>query len=295
MKTVISALSILLLTASADGSTLAPGHVLWDLTAEQDTYVVGQQIPSQASLSDPLDFTIQSSDIDTTQATATTVENWTDPNTGQTMPGKAILVRRDASHTGDGNTAYIFLNGGGDGYDHSDPMVTGRLKISADVMIDSSMVPQSTGWRTEGYIKSVSRDPTLKHNLGFHTSRELIYDYDPVGIMDGTYDHRTIEIDTPFFGYVHHVEIIIDMDDRTVQHWADGSTNGPYLWPEAPEGEEWQIPNQHRFSLPIDVQTGSDYTQFIWDNIKVEVVPEPASLVLLGLGFCGLLAVGRKK
>ena len=302
MKTVISALSILLLTAAANGSTLAPGHVLWDLTAEQDTYVVGQQIPSQDSLGDPLDFTVQSDDINPLKATATTVQNWTDPSTGQTMPGKAILVRRDSSHT-DTHAGEIILNGGGAGYDKTDPMVTGQIKVSLDVMIDSSsLIPSSPGWKAEGYLNvqsySTSTSKGMKNSVGFQTGDEEIVEYDPVGlnVEPKTWDNYPVPLDGPFYGYAHHVEMITDYDAQTYQVWVDGNTNGMWDLPESPAGEAWAIPTYYRIMEPSALIEGSAaYGQFVFDNIKVEVVPEPASLVLLGLGFCGLLAVGRKK
>ena len=54
MKSVISVLGVLFLSASASGAVFDPGHVFWDLTAEQETYTVGDWIPSQDFLGDPL-------------------------------------------------------------------------------------------------------------------------------------------------------------------------------------------------------------------------------------------------
>jgi len=287
MKSVISVLGVLFLSASASGAVFDPGHVFWDLTAEQDTYVVGATIPSQASLGNDTDFTVQSVDLDPTTGSATTVENWTDPNTGQTMPGKAILLRRDSGHTGNGSEAYLLLNGGGDGYDRADPMVTGRIKVSCDIMIDSSTVidPELAGWKAEGYVHatgwSTVMGQTLKNSVGFQTKDEEIVDYDPVGLYIKPYTWANYPMEPlvgDFYGYVHHVEMILDLDAQTVQQWADGRTNGAYALPTSTTGGEWEIYNHYRFQLPQAAAAGSDYTQFVWDNIKVEVVEAPVGL-----------------
>ena len=304
MKRIISVatsvVGALLLSASAHGSTLPAGHVLWDLTAEQDTYVVGQTIPSQDSLGDPNDFTVQTSDMDPLAVTATTVQDWTDQNTGQVMPGKAILMRRDASHTSASKYGEIQWQSGGAGYDSSDPMVTGRIKVSCDVMIDSSTnMGANTGWKAEGYVNvmswSTANGTGMKNSVGFQMVDEEIVDYDPVGlnVEPKTWANFPVELGADFYGYAHHVEMDIDYDAQTYQVWVDGNTNGSYVLSAPPTADAWPIPTLYRFSLPYAVPAGAQHIQYVFDNLKAEVVPEPASLVLLGLGFCGLL-IGRR-
>jgi hypothetical protein len=49
------------------------------------------------------------------------------------------------------------------------------------------------------------------------------------------------------------------------------------------------------YNLLVDKGAGIAHGEYYWDEANFEVVPEPASLVLLGTGLVGLFGVSRKK
>ena len=223
----------------------------------------------------------------TTSAGATTVFNEdfesyalgnSDGQGGWVDFGGSRIVDIVDSHASGGSQSIAFSTnpgyGGDSTLDLADPITTGQLAFSFDIY-----QPAGFDGAAEIYL---SRSATLSG--GFETGFHLIGDGG-----QGLFRSPQITATTPLLTdqwVAVTVSIDLDADTAAVSYGGTEIHNGAWVSGGA-------SPSQYQ-GLNIWASGGANVENFYIDNLKLDIVPEPSGLALLGLSFIGLVLRRRR-
>jgi len=177
------------------------------------------------------------------------------------------------SHASGGSQSIAFSTNPGYGSDSTldlaDPITTGQLAFSFDIY-----QPAGFDGTAEIYL---SRLATLSG--GFQTGFHLVGDAGQ-GLFRSPQINATTALLTDQWVAVQ-ISIDLDADTAAVSYGGTEIYNGTWV-------NGGTAPSQYQ-GLNIWASSGANVENFYIDNLKLDIVPEPSGLALLGLSFVGLV------
>ncbi len=183
------------------------------------------------------------------------------------------------SHASGGSQSIAFSTNPGYGSDSTldlaDPITTGQLAFSFDIY-----QPAGFDGSAEIYL---SRLATLSG--GFQRGFHLVGHGDPGLFFVAGDDPPTTALLTDQWVAVQ-ISIDLDADTAAVSYGGTEIYNGTWV-------NGGTAPSQYQ-GLNIWASSGANVENFYIDNLKLDIVPEPSGLALLGLSFVGLVLRRRR-
>lgn len=136
-----------------------------------------------------------------------------------------------------------------------------KLIVSADVYTGNSSVRSYVGF--SDVVGTALTANAQLNRMGFGSSASYSYYYG-----------STVTVGPPGYGW-HNMSVVFDLENKQVEFKFDGATVGGPI----DKATITKFPD----TIFLGYQNGSTNAMY-WDNVVVEQLPEPTSLVLLALG-----------
>lgn len=276
----------LCVSAATVAASSLPAHAafvgpFYDLTFQQANYIVGNNPPLASSTAGVTNNYIWHAVY--TGTNQILVENgYTDPTSGNTLGGggdKVIVFHKD--NTGGNPIAYFYMQ-------NADKPSTGIVSIKADVLdtYTTSNTQSTRVWRITD-SNSKSADLTFQ---AFNGKLYLRLNYTGAGYTDYIWGDGTQA--GSGLGKVFSIDWQFNIDTGLSKLWLD-KHDGNGLLPVAQTTTSF-TPGTYSYASLIPAANSNPRDPIAFDNINIGmVVPEPASLALMGLGGLMLLLRGH--